>query len=80
MDAEQKLLLEQQLKNINLYDLERLRECFVYELSIEPKNQQDLKKSCSISCKRLIKEREKPGKKGEQNASSDNYERVTKKF
>lgn len=43
MTADQKSLLEQRLRDLNLYDLERLRECFTYELSIEPENEEDLK-------------------------------------
>ncbi len=42
MNADQKSLLEQRLQELNLYDLERLRECFKYELSIEPENEEDL--------------------------------------
>ena len=31
------------LVDLNEYDLERLRECFVYELKIHPENEKDIK-------------------------------------
>lgn len=35
-------LLIERLESLNIYELERLRDCFVFELTIEPENAENI--------------------------------------